>query len=184
MARLARRCAVRDLIAERWEDLDTFDPSDPELLLVQDEVGQRWGSWPRIAKVQLREYTDSQLARFILDLRNAVKLPLFDDFIDGMSAVLIVAEEIAKERLVRREKAERRMREWGKSDWASFDLLGAVRDLTGEHGIRRRDEHWFKCPWHEDSQPSLEVNEVKRTWHCWAGCGAGGVIDFKKRVGL
>lgn len=171
-----------DLIARRWEDLDTFDPSDPELLLVQDHVGQTYGSWPRIAKVQLREYPDSELAKFIRDLRNAVKLPLFADFLDGMKAVLEVAEEIARERLVRREKAERRIRKWGKSDWSAFDLIGAVRDLTGEAGIKKRDEYWFKCPWHEDRTPSLEVNAVKKTWHCWAGCGSGGVVDFKKRL--
>jgi hypothetical protein len=38
-----------------------------------------------------------------------------------------------------------------------------------------------RCPFHEDRRPSLSVNIEKGLWHCFAGCGAGGVLDFEQR---
>ena len=38
-----------------------------------------------------------------------------------------------------------------------------------------------KCPFHDDSTPSLSVDPIKNVWHCF-GCNAGGsVIDFVMR---
>lgn len=34
------------------------------------------------------------------------------------------------------------------------------------------------CPFHDDARMSFGVNEQKNFWHCFAGCGAGSVIDF------
>lgn len=35
-----------------------------------------------------------------------------------------------------------------------------------------------RCPFHEDSNPSLSVNSSKGLWNCFAGCGGGTAIDF------
>jgi len=35
-----------------------------------------------------------------------------------------------------------------------------------------------KCPFHDDVNPSLSVNEDENYWNCFAGCGGGSVIDF------
>ncbi len=34
------------------------------------------------------------------------------------------------------------------------------------------------CPFHDDSVPSLSVNEKENYWNCFSGCGGGSVIDF------
>jgi len=39
-----------------------------------------------------------------------------------------------------------------------------------------------KCPFHNDTTPSLDVNESKRQWLCRAGCGGGDLIAFIQRM--
>ncbi|WP_342431096.1 CHC2 zinc finger domain-containing protein [Neobacillus sp. FSL H8-0543] len=34
------------------------------------------------------------------------------------------------------------------------------------------------CPWHADKNPSLTIYTESNTWHCWAGCGGGDVINL------
>lgn len=34
------------------------------------------------------------------------------------------------------------------------------------------------CPFHDDHQPSLGINDRENYWHCFAGCGGGSIIDF------
>ena len=34
------------------------------------------------------------------------------------------------------------------------------------------------CPFHDDQKASLSVNLEDNYWHCFAGCGAGSIIDF------
>jgi len=34
------------------------------------------------------------------------------------------------------------------------------------------------CPFHDDENPSLGINNQENYWHCFAGCGGGSVIDF------
>ncbi len=41
-----------------------------------------------------------------------------------------------------------------------------------------------RCPFHNDRQPSLSIHRWKGTWKCFAGCGAGGVRDFARRLGV
>ena len=39
-----------------------------------------------------------------------------------------------------------------------------------------------KCPFHNDSNPSLDFNENKAQWICRAGCGGGNIVEFIKRM--
>jgi hypothetical protein len=34
------------------------------------------------------------------------------------------------------------------------------------------------CPFHDDNLVSFSVNRKENYWHCFAGCGAGSIIDF------
>lgn len=34
------------------------------------------------------------------------------------------------------------------------------------------------CPFHDDRVASFSVNRDENYWHCFAGCGAGSIIDF------
>jgi len=54
--------------------------------------------------------------------------------------------------------------------------------LVGECLSLRRAGSRYKalCPWHQDHNPSLEVNPERQSWKCWS-CGVGGdVFDFVK----
>jgi len=54
--------------------------------------------------------------------------------------------------------------------------------LVGEYLTLRRAGSKYKalCPWHDDHNPSLEVNPERQSFKCWS-CGVGGdVIDFVK----
>ncbi len=54
--------------------------------------------------------------------------------------------------------------------------------LAGEHLSLRRVGNKYKalCPWHEDHNPSLEINPERQSFKCWV-CGVGGdVFDFVK----
>ncbi len=38
-----------------------------------------------------------------------------------------------------------------------------------------------RCPFHDDRQASLSIHADKGVWNCFAGCGAGGILEFEKR---
>ncbi len=56
--------------------------------------------------------------------------------------------------------------------------------LVGERLALRRVGSKYKalCPWHDDRNPSLEVNPERQSFKCWV-CGVGGdVFDFVKNI--
>lgn len=50
-----------------------------------------------------------------------------------------------------------------------------IADLVGSYMDLRRKGTSFVglCPWHNDSNPSFDVNPSRQTWRCWV-CGEGG----------
>ena len=53
------------------------------------------------------------------------------------------------------------------------DLIGSYMQLT-----RKGRDYLGLCPWHDDSRPSLQVNQVRQSWRCWV-CNIGGdVFNF------
>jgi DNA primase len=55
-----------------------------------------------------------------------------------------------------------------------------IVDLVGGYIQLRREGRAFKglCPWHQDSRPSLHINQERQSWKCWV-CNVGGdVFDF------
>ncbi len=48
------------------------------------------------------------------------------------------------------------------------------------HVIKKGNRYQAVCPFHDDHDPSLQINREKKTYHCWA-CNAGGdVFEFVK----
>ncbi len=114
------------------------------------------------------------LGQFILDLRQAMKLPFCDDFLAWMRSLLEGAEEEARKRI-------RAPLATSNDAWRSADFLGEVETVCGQ-GRRSGGQFWFKCPFHDDRSPSLEVDADNKLWHCW-GCGkAGGVYAWRRLI--
>ena len=58
-------------------------------------------------------------------------------------------------------------------------LLGQPPGRRGERSARRL---WWKCPFHEDFNPSFCIKPGGRRWRCW-GCGAkGDAIELVRRL--
>lgn len=52
-----------------------------------------------------------------------------------------------------------------------------IVDLVGSYLPLRREGRGFKalCPWHDDSRPSLQINQQRQSFKCWV-CDIGGDI--------
>lgn len=50
------------------------------------------------------------------------------------------------------------------------DLVGSYLPLS-----RQGARYVARCPWHDDSRPSLQVNQDRQSWKCWV-CNIGGDI--------
>ena len=70
-----------------------------------------------------------------------------------------------------------------------------IVDLVGSYlELRRQGRNYAaRCPWHDDTRPSLSVNPDRQSWKCWV-CNLGGDIfsfvmkkesvDFKEALKL
>ncbi len=72
----------------------------------------------------------------------------------------------------------------------SDSILSAIKStvdivtLVGDYVRLRRAGSKYKglCPFHQDHNPSLEVNPDRQSYKCWS-CGAGGdIFDFVKNI--
>jgi len=62
------------------------------------------------------------------------------------------------------------------------DLVGLVR-ASGVELAPCGEDLRGKCPWHEDSTPSLVVTPSRGLWHCMGACGVGGsALDWLMRT--
>lgn len=62
---------------------------------------------------------------------------------------------------------------------SAVDIVGLVGEYLPLH--RAGSRYKALCPFHDDRNPSLEVNPQRQTFKCWS-CGAGGdVFDFIQR---
>ena len=52
-----------------------------------------------------------------------------------------------------------------------------IVDLVGQHVQLQRQGRAFVgiCPWHDDTRPSLQVNQERQSWKCWV-CDIGGDV--------
>ena len=176
-----------------------FDPANIERMFLQDLYAQdgTYPWWPSVPQPEIDTRADGalmlvwtpsfegwyklDLPKFIANLRNAVLLPFCDEFLAWLNRLLEMAERESFKRAHAERERAKRARLYGESDWASANLVAEVESVCGM-GRRVGGEYWFRCPFHDDRNPSLEVNAEKRVWRCW-GCGkAGGVVDWRRRV--
>ncbi len=62
------------------------------------------------------------------------------------------------------------------------DLVGLVR-ASGVELAPCGEDLRGKCPWHDDSTPSLVISPGKGLWHCMGACGIGGsALDWIMRT--
>ncbi|MDE2505859.1 MAG: hypothetical protein KGM43_01490 [Planctomycetota bacterium] len=59
------------------------------------------------------------------------------------------------------------LREMIDIERVATELLGPSPGRGGGRGL------WWRCPFHDDRNPSFQVNPAKRSWRCF-GCGAHG----------
>lgn len=62
---------------------------------------------------------------------------------------------------------------------AELDRRGITLKPAGRDG-------WMlgRCPLHEDRNPSFSVSWEVGAWHCFAGCGSGGLRSLARRLGV
>ena len=69
-----------------------------------------------------------------------------------------------------------------------MDLFGEVRRLVSMEEAARRygfepdRQRKIRCPFHEDSHPSLQLYHNGRGWWCYVCDQGGSVIDFVSRL--
>src|SRR5262249_18790476 len=68
----------------------------------------------------------------------------------------------------------------------SVDLTAVATRLwgppPGRRGERSSRRLWWRCPFHDDRNPSLMVDTDRQRWRCWP-CGIGGdAAELVKRV--
>lgn len=113
--------------------------------------------------------SDSQIAAKVKAVREVLKLPLTGTY---RAVAELTAHDLELAiRWRRRQNRERRAVDL--NDWTPAQFRQEVESVAGE-GTRRGRGWWHRCPFHEDRNPSLEVDYEHRIWKCWAGCGQGG----------
>lgn len=64
-----------------------------------------------------------------------------------------------------------------------------IVDLVGGYLALRRQGRNFVglCPWHNDTRPSMQVNQQRQSWKCWVCDKGGDIFTFvmeKERIGF
>lgn len=176
-------------------ELRVFDPRDKDDLLALDAWACATGEtvFPVIAPPQchwqyptfgpdteMRDWPDWYLASWLQATRDCPKWGISYDMISVADQALGWFDYEARRRVQMAEKRQR-IAKAGYPSWTDYPLLEAVESVCGA-GRKSGKEVWFRCPFHEDSSPSLEVNPSLKVWHCW-GCDAkGGVVEWRKRM--
>lgn len=178
-----------------WSPMREFNPRDVERLFVQDAIVAAGDGLPDIyagwyCDVSLGVMqprwagSDADFAVYALAMRNALLLPLCDEFqapLADLWETWGVPE--AQRRIAAQERRLRAALEHGNGPgWETADLLAEVEAVCG-HGKRQGRQVAFSCPWHADKHPSLMVEPVKRTWFCWPCNKGGGVIAWRRANG-
>ncbi|MEX0818192.1 MAG: DNA primase [Pirellulaceae bacterium] len=74
---------------------------------------------------------------------------------------------------------------FGQNNDAKEQVRHAVDivDLVGGYMPLRRQGANFVglCPWHEDTKPSLQVNQARQSWKCWVCNDGGDIFSFVMR---
>lgn len=180
-----------------------FEPAHIDRLFTQSEWHEETGKLPDLGRYLRRDVegkdaldrllhvadparvtwrcdlTDTDLAGYLGEIRDALKLPLADGFLAAMADLLLVLEGIAAGRV-----AALRRREQGREryqPWQDADLVAEVEAVCGPG--RKAGKHYrFPCPFHADKSPSLTVDAARKLWYCWPCSKGGGVVAWRKAI--
>ena len=65
----------------------------------------------------------------------------------------------------------------GRSEWSEIkdrvDLAAVAINLLGPAAKRQGPRLLWPCPFHDDHDPSFQVDLNRKTWRCWV-CAIGG----------
>lgn len=67
-------------------------------------------------------------------------------------------------------------------NFTAAQIRAYVEDRFRGQRMSSTREAKLKCPFHDDRTPSLTFNLERGVWHCFAGCGGGGVIEFELKL--
>lgn len=69
-----------------------------------------------------------------------------------------------------------------RDEFIARNPIDAVMESRGIQLIGGGNARKAKCPFHNDRKPSITVDVKLGLWKCWAGCGAGSVIDLLMKL--
>jgi DNA primase len=71
-------------------------------------------------------------------------------------------------------------------DWSAIrsrvDLATVATNLLGPAHQRQGQRLLWSCPFHEDQNPSFQVDLSRKTWRCWTCAIGGDAAELVKRV--
>jgi len=165
------------------DELFTFDPRDLRRIYQQDFLlRERTDDTPMemtIPRAAIRAMPDSEFAAYLRHARAVPLLPVCDGLRELGARHATWCEAEAQRRVHLAEKRARAARY--ADSWATADFLAEVEAVCGP-GRKAGKQVWFRCPWHEDSTPSLEVDPARRLWHAFCCGRSGGVLDWRREI--
>lgn len=61
------------------------------------------------------------------------------------------------------------------------DIVRVVSNFLGSNNVQKKGRIYVSlCPFHNDTNPSMQIDPNRNTFHCWACGSKGGSIDFVK----
>ncbi len=62
------------------------------------------------------------------------------------------------------------------------DIVKVVSTFLGYNNLQKKGKIYYAlCPFHNDTNPSMQVNPERNTFHCWACNSYGSSIEFVKK---
>ncbi|EKK00989.1 DNA primase [Rhodopirellula baltica SH28] len=99
-------------------------------------------------------------------------------FLEWMSPAFVLVEFVANDILIR--PFDRSVRLSPSTDFDVKERVRAATDIVDVIGhdleLRPQGRHFVaRCPFHNDTRPSMTVNQERQSWKCWV-CDIGGDI--------
>ena len=74
----------------------------------------------------------------------------------------------------------------GRSEWSEIkdrvDLAAVATNLLGPAPKRQGPRLLWPCPFHDDHDPSFQVDWNRKTWRCWVCAIGGDAAELVKKV--
>ena len=62
------------------------------------------------------------------------------------------------------------------------DVREVVESLEISVSHEDTEELYCHCPFHQDKNPSFNINKESGLWHCFAGCGGGNLVQLVQKM--